>query len=212
MILEKFIEQFSYPILIGGLILLGGVLISKFFENLTLRFLKKMRLALVLKRIGFEEIMEKFWAKFDVEKFLAQIVKWFFIILTLMAFFDALRLERVSNFFEAILHYFPNIFISVLIFLVAVYLLDFSKKIFIGTLEQKKISFTPLVGNSFSLFIWTITILAILYQLKIIPELISAIFFGLVAIVSLALGIAFGLGGKDLAAKFLKDLQEKLKK
>ena len=212
MILEKFVEQFSYPLLIGSSILLGGVLIAKFFENLALKFLEKIRFRTILKRTGFEEVMERFVGEVKVENFLAQIVKWFFIILTLMAFFDALKLERVSNFFLSIVNYFPNIFISILIFLLSLYLLDFSKKIFIGTLEKEKISYTPLVGRSFSLFIWTITILAILYQLKIVPQIISGIFFAFLAIISLSVGIAFGLGGKDFAAKILKDLQEKFKK
>jgi len=212
MILEKFIEQFSYPLLIGSSILLGGVLVAKFFERLTLKFLEKIKFEALLKRTGFEEAMERFVGKVKVENFLAQIVKWFFIILALMAFFDALKLERVSNFFLSIINYYPNIFISILIFLISLFILDFSKKVFVGTLEKEKISFSPLVGKSFSLFIWTVTILAILYQLKIVPQIISGIFFAFLAIVALSLGIAFGLGGKDIAAKFLKDLEEKFKK
>jgi len=212
MILEKFIEQHSLPLLIGSLSLLAGILVGKFFERLTLKFLEKIRFGSLLKRTGFEEAMERSVGKVRVDNFLAQIVKWFFIILALMAFFDALKLERVSNFFLSIINYYPNIFISILIFLISLFILDFSKKVFVGTLEKEKISFSPLVGKSFSLFIWTVTILAILYQLKIVPQIISGIFFAFLAIVALSLGIAFGLGGKDIAAKFLKDLEEKFKK
>jgi len=59
--------------------------------------------------------------------------------------------------------------------------------------------------------IWFFAILAILYQLQITPSLILVIFIGMVATTSIALGLSFGLGGKDLAVKILKELEEKFK-
>jgi hypothetical protein len=53
--------------------------------------------------------------------------------------------------------------------------------------------------------------LAILYQLKIIPELILVVFIGVVAIIVLVIGISFGLAGKEVASKFLKEFEDKLK-
>jgi hypothetical protein len=67
------------------------------------------------------------------------------------------------------------------------------------------------MGRIFQWAIWILAILAILYQLKIVPTLISTIFIGVVALIVITLGIAFGLGGRDLAAKILKELEEKIK-
>ncbi len=205
-------QDIPHQILFASFTLLFGILIAKFFERLVLRVFEKLRLKSVLKRVGGEELAKAISERFDVLDFIAQLIKWFFIFFTFMVAFEILNLQKVSNFFESIVNYYPNIFIAILIFLTSLYLLDFSKKIFVGTLEKEKISFTPLLGKGFSFFIWTITILAILYQLKIVPELILSVFIGFVAIVSLALGISFGLGGKNLAEKILKDLSEKLKK
>lgn len=209
--LEKF-NNFPFQLLFTSVIILLSVVLGKIFEKGTMRFFEKIKLRSVLKRMGGEEVLKKFWEGFDVIKFFAQIVKWFFVILFLMVAFDIWRLEKVGSFLEAILKYYPNIFIAILIFLIAVYLLDFSKKIFVGTLEKEKISFSPLVGRGLSLLVWLLAIFAILYQLKIVPELILALFVGVVVIFSLALGISFGLAGKDFALKFLKEIEEKLKK
>lgn len=201
-----------FQILFASLTLLAGLVVAKIVESGTIKFLKKIKLELVLKRMGGEEILSKFWEGFDALKFFSQLVKWFFIILFLMMAFDILGLEKAASFLEAILKYYPNIFIAVLIFLITVYLLDFSKKVFIGTFEKEKLSFSPLLGRGFSFFVWTLAIFAILYQLKIVPELILVLFVGIVIVFSLAVGISLGIGGKDLANKFLKELEEKMKK
>ncbi len=206
------IFSFSFQILFSSVAILGGVIVGKIFEKWTLRFFEKIKLKTVLKRMGGEEVLAKLWENFEIIKFFAKIVKWFFILLFLMVAFDILGLEKVASFLETILRYYPNIFIAILIFLIAVYLLDFSKKIFVGTLEKEKISFSPLVNRGLSLLIWVLTIFAILYQLKIVPELILVLFVGIVIIFSLALGLSFGLAGKDFVFKFLKELQEKMKK
>ena len=78
-------------------------------------------------------------------------------------------------------------------------------------LEKEKITYSRFLGKSIRWMIWFFSILAIFYQLKISPPLILAVFIGVVATTSIALGIAFGLGGKDLAAKMLKELEEKFK-
>ena len=67
------------------------------------------------------------------------------------------------------------------------------------------------MGNIISYSAWILAILAILYQLQIVPTLILTIFIGFVALIVITFGLAFGLGGKDLAKKVLEDLEEKLK-
>jgi len=94
---------------------------------------------------------------------------------------------------------------------VAAFLADFSQKVVVGTLEKEKIIYSKFLGTSIRWIIWFFAILAILYQLRITQPLILAIFIGMVATTALTVGLAFGLGGKDLAARILKELEEKFK-
>ena len=112
---------------------------------------------------------------------------------------------------EEIIKYFPNIFIACIIFIFMVFLVDFSQKVVIGNLEKEKITYSRFLGRIFRWSIWILTILAILYQLRIVPILILSIFIGVIAMIVITLGISFGLGGKDLAAKILKELEDKFK-
>jgi len=205
------LTEVSPAIFWAGLVLLLGILIAKWAGASATGFLNKVRLNQVLKRMGLEEALSKIDTRLNAPKFFGEIVKWFLIIVFLMASSEILGLTQFSQFLEKVIGYYPNIFIACLIFLVAVFLSDLSQKIVVGTLEEEKITYSRFLGKIIRWGIWFFAIMAILYQLKIIPSLILAIFIGGVATISIALGIAFGLGGKDLAAKILKELEEKFK-
>ena len=81
------------------------------------------------------------------------------------------------------------------------------------TLEKASSVQGPIVSSIGFLrwVIWFFAGLAILYQLQIVSPLILVIFVGMVITISLSLGLAFGLGGRDLAQRILKDLEDKFK-
>jgi len=205
------LTEISPPIFWAGLVLLLGILVAKWMAAIIVAFLNRIKLNQLLKRMGLEEALSTIDASLNAPKFFGEIVKWFFIVLSLMASSEILGLRQFSQFLEKVIGYFSNIFISALIFVVAVFLSDFSQKIVVGTLEEEKITYSRFLGRMIRWAIWLFAILAILYQLQITPSLILTIFIGMVATISIALGIAFGLGGKDLAAKILKELEEKFK-
>lgn len=195
----------------ASLALIFGALAAKIAERKSLEFLEKLRINKVLKRIGFEEIFKSIDFELNASFLISQVVKWFFIILFLMIGSDILGLEKLAEFLEKVVIYFPNIFISILIFLIFAFLIDISQKTFIATLEKGKITYSKFLNKGTTLSLWILAIFAILYQLKIVPELILILFIGVVAILVLGIGISLGLGGKDLVQKLLKELEEKLK-
>jgi hypothetical protein len=205
--------KISTKVLAALLVLLIGWFIAKWLGKRVARFLDKTRLNQALKRIGAEETLAKIDTRLNAPKFFGEVVRWFFVVLTLMISTEILSLPQFTQFLaEKMIPIFFNVFIAILIFIVAVFLSDLSQKIVIASLEKERIIYSRFLGKGLSLAIWTLAILAILYQLQIAPTLILIIFAGVVAIIVLVLGIALGLGGKDLAAKFLKELEEKFKK
>jgi hypothetical protein len=210
-IIFEFLEKNSLSILGASLTLLLGILISLWLKRLTIGFFKKIRLDQLIKRLGWEEAIDRIFGNFNLLNFFGDIVKWFFVLLFLMFAFKILEIPLFYQFLEKIVFYFPNIFISILIFIVALFLVDLSQKVFVVTLEKEKIAYSRFLGKEISFFVWLVAILAILYQLQIAKNLILIVFVGVVAIFVLTIGISFGLGGKDLAAKILKELEEKFK-
>lgn len=208
--LESLVEKLP-QLLWSILIFLIGFFISKWVGNIVTRFLEKTRINQVAKRIGWEEAFPKIDTKLNLPKIFGEVVTLFLIILFLVASTEILGLVQFSQTLRDVLSYFPNIFIACLIFILAIFLTDFSQKIVVASLEKERITYSRLMGRIFQWAIWILAILAILYQLKIVPALILTIFIGVVALIVITLGIAFGLGGKDLATKILKELEEKIR-
>lgn len=185
--------------------------VPQWLGKIAAAFLSKIRLNQALKGMGLEEFLSRIDTRLNAPKFFGEIIRWFFVVLFLWFAAGILELTPLSQFLWKVIDYYPNIFIAVLIFLVAVFLADFSQKIVVGTLEKEKITYSRFSGRIIRWAIWLFAVLAILYQLRITPSLILIIFVGMVITVSITLGLSFGLGGKDLAAKILKELEEKFK-
>lgn len=200
-------RDLPFSILWASLSLLLGILIGKWIEFLVKKILKRIRFDQIINILG----LTKIFPKFDLLDFFGNLAKWFFVILFLMLSFEILGLLHFSQFLEKVIEYFPNIFIACLIFILAVFLSFLSQKLVLIRLDEKKVIYSRFLRRFVFTFIWTVAILAILYQLKIVPYLILIIFAGFIFTISLSLGITFGLVGKDFLEKFLKDFQEKFK-
>jgi small-conductance mechanosensitive channel len=165
----------------------------------------------MLKSLGWETFLDRYDTKLDISKFIGTIVEIFFMLVILSISLEIIGLSQVNQLLQEVINYFPNIFISVFIFILAVFLADFSKKIILVKMEKQKMSYSGIIGNIVATCTWILAILAILYQLQIVQTLILAIFIGFIALLVLIIGLAFGIGGKDMASKMLKDLEEKVK-
>jgi len=202
----------SLPNLIWALLVLFlGLIVGSKLKDYTIDVLKKIRLNQMLRSLGWESFLEKYNTQINVSKFIGDLVCIFFILLFLTISFDILGLAQINSLIQEIINYFPNIFIAIIIFIFTVFLADFSKKIVVVSLEKEKLAYSSILGDVISSVAWILAVLAILYQLKIVPELILTIFIGFIAFIVLFFGISFGLGGKDFAAKIIEDLEKKIK-
>ena len=206
------IKQFGplVRVLIALLVVLIGWLIAGGIGQLVTALLNKIRLNQTLKRMGWEEALAKADIRLNISRFFGEIVKWCFVIIFLMAACEIVGLTEFSQFLGKIVGYLPNIIVAGLIFIVAVFLTEFSYRIVVASAEKAKIAYSKLLGTGIRAAIWVFAILAILLQLGITPDIIKALIYGLIGMISLSCGLAFGLGGKDLAAEILKELKEKL--
>lgn len=206
------IEDFFLKSLISLLVFLIGWFLAGSLSKGVGKFLEKTKITLALKKIGVQPALEKIHPHLSPAKFFGALAKWFFIVLVLMIVAEILGLNQFGRFLgDKIVPIFFNVFVASLIFIAAAFLSDLAQRLLIGTFEKEKIVFSKFLGKGISIAIWVLATLAILYQLGIASTLILIVFIGVVAFIVLSAGIALGFGAKDLAAKFFKDLEEKLK-
>lgn len=192
-------------------IIIFGWAVSNRVKALAVSFFNKLRLNQILKSLGWEAFFDRFDAKMNFSKFFGIIIEIYFFLLFLVISIDVLKFETIGGIVGRVVEYYPNIFIAMIIFIATVYIADFSKKIVVGSLEKEKITYSNFLGDIISTGSWVLAILAILYQLQIVQTLVLAIFIGVIALIVVSLGLAFGIGGKDMAKKILDDIENKVK-
>jgi len=202
------------PTLLAALIVfIVGWIIAIALGKLANRFIKIIKLDILLTRAGFDKALEKAKIKLDSGKFFEELVKWFFIIVFLMAAVDILGLSQVTEFLRNILLYIPNIVAAAIILIAAVIIANFLQKLVKAGVEAAGLKASGFISGITKWAILIFGFIAAITQLGIATTLINTIIIGLVAMLALAGGLAFGLGGKDAATRFLeklrKDIEEK---
>ena len=200
------------PALVGAiLVFVVGWFISIGVGKLIAEILKKLRFNRIFEGGIWKEALEKAEIKVDAAGFVGAIVKWVLIIIFLMAAVEVLGLSGFAGFLGNIVGYLPNVIVAVFIFVVAVIVVDLVEKVVRAAVESIRVGYGHLVGVIVRWSIWIFAILAILIQLRVAPELIQTLFTGFVALIVIAGGLAFGLGGKEVAGEVLQGLYRKLK-
>ena len=200
------------PSLIGAIIIFViGWFISVGIGKLASEILKKLRFNQIFEKEGWKKALAKAEIKVDASGFIGAIVKWILIIVFLSISVEILGLPHFADFLKGILDYLPNVIVAALIFVVAVILSDIVEKIVRTTVESIKVGYGQVVSAIVRWSIWIFAILAILHQLGIARPFMEILFSGLVAMLVISLGLAFGLGGKDVAAEILENFKRKLK-
>ncbi len=194
------------------LVFIIGWVFALAIGKLVAEILTRLKLNQAFERAGWKTALEKAEIKVDASEFIGAIVKWILVIVVLLAVVDVLGLVTFAIFLEGILAYLPNVIVAVLILVVAVIVVDIVEKVVRAAVEGIKVGYGHLVSTIIKWSIWIFAILAILQQLKFdaadwIFDLIRITFIGIVAMAA----IAFGLGGKEVAAEILQDLRKKLK-
>ena len=200
------------PALVGAIIVFViGWFISVGIGRLIAEILKKIRFNQIFEKGNWDEALAKADIKVDVSAFIGAIIKWVLVIVFLMAAVEILGLTEFAGFLGNILGYLPNVVVAAFILVVTVIITDILEKVVRATVESIKMGYGQIVAAVIRWSIWIFAILAILIQLKVAPSLIQTLFTGLIAVIVIAAGLAFGFGGKEIAADVLKDLYKKLK-
>ncbi|MFH0739656.1 MAG: hypothetical protein V1819_00880 [bacterium] len=200
------------PKLIGAaIIFIIGWLIAVWVGKLLTMVLKKAKFDSIFVKAKWQEAMEKADFKMEMSEFVGALIKWILIIVFLSVAVEILGMNQFAGFLGGIVDWLPNVVISVAIFIVAVIASEFLGKMMKAFVGKMNVKYVGMVGAIVKWAIWIFALLAILGQLGIAPEIIQILVTGVVALIVIAGGLAFGIGGKDMAKETLENLKEKLK-
>lgn len=199
------------PNILGAILLfVFGWIVALALEQVVTKVLKALKFEKVFARLGWTEALERVDMHFDAPKFLGAVVRWFVVLAFLLAATDLLRLDAFTSFLRDVLGYIPNIAVAALIILFAAIIGDFFDRVVIAAVRGAGFAYAKLVGAVVKWSILVFAFLAALVQLQVAPTLIQTLFTGFVAMIAIAGGLAFGLGGKEFAAEVMARVRSRM--
>lgn len=200
------------PFLVGAvLVFIIGWIIAISLGKLVEQVVRALKVDSLLAKLDFERAMERAGWKLNSGAFLGSLVKWFLIVVFLLAASNILGLTQVSDFLRDVLIYIPNVVVAAVILIIAALVAGTVEGLVRGSAGAAGYN-GSLVGVVARWSIWVFAFVAALLQLGIASALLQTVVTGLVAALALAFGLSFGLGGKDAAADFITRVRGELRR
>ncbi len=208
------VVAFVPTLIIAVIVFVIGWVLATLVEKIVEGIFRSLKVDAALKSAGLDDVMKRAGHSLNSGHFIGSLVKWFIIIVFLIASFDILGLTQVNLFLkDVVLTYLPQVIIAVLVLMVAAVIGETMQKVVMASARAAHVKSAHLLGVITRWSIWIFALLTALYQLGIAPGLIQTVVMGVIAGGALAFGLAFGLGGKEQASEIitmtLKKLEEK---
>ncbi|HEY4502124.1 MAG TPA: hypothetical protein VJJ20_03630 [Candidatus Paceibacterota bacterium] len=177
-----------------------GVLIGRVIAQA----IRAIKVDHALRSAGVEEVVNRAGWTLNSGEFIGALVKWFIIIVFLLAALSVMGLTSVTIFLQlGLLPYLARVIVAVMIIAIAAVVAEVAQSVVAGSARAAGVSSAGFAGTVAKWAIWIFAILAALDQLGVTP-FVQTIFTGVVVALSIAFGLAFGLGGQEAASRFIE--------
>ncbi|MEN9390308.1 MAG: hypothetical protein RLZZ283_408 [Candidatus Parcubacteria bacterium] len=198
-------------IVIAIIIFVIGWIVGTALMKVVEQIFRSLKIDGALKSTGLNDAVERAGFTLNTGMLIGVLVKWFVIVAFLVASLDVLGLDQVNDFIKnVVLFYLPQVIVAALFIIVGAFVAEVAKNIVGGAARAAEVKSANFAGSVVKWAIWIFAILAALGQLQIAPDLINTLFTGIVVAIALALGLSFGLGGQEAAARFIEKTRNEI--
>ncbi|GAC1425274.1 MAG: hypothetical protein PVS3B3_19570 [Ktedonobacteraceae bacterium] len=199
------------PRLLGFLvILLVGYIVATALSKAVTFLLRKVGFDRFSTRIGLTRLEQQMGIKMDAAGILGRVVYWFIFLIFLVPAVDSLGLTAVSALLGQVVAYIPNVFVAILILFLGTLAATFVADIVRGMASGSSVGNPNVFANIARYAILGFVAIVALEQLNIGAALLNILFTAIMGAAALAFGLAFGLGGRDAAKRFVESSESSL--
>ena len=201
------VVAFLPSFIIGVIILLIGWLFGLILSRATVHVFELLKIDKLFGKFGFNHLSKKSGHNISVGIFFGELVKWTVIVAFTLAAANIFGLYYISSFLISLLSYLPSVFVAGFILIIANIFAGLAEKVIDGSVRAAGLK-ASFAGTVAKYAILITGILAALNQLDIMTVFTNTLFIGIIAALSLAFGLAFGLGGKEAASRAITKIEK----
>jgi hypothetical protein len=201
--------NFVPSLLLAIILFIIGIIVGSIVGKAIAQVISALKVDKLFESAGTEEVMNRMGIKLNIGKFFGVIVKWFIVIVFLMASLQIVGLTQVNDFLRsAVLFYLPKVVIAAIVLIIATILAEAMQKLVSVSAKAANISSANMLGSITKYAIWIFAFIIALSELGIATYFMQVLFMGLIVMLAIAGGLAFGLGGKEAAAKAIDNISK----
>lgn len=201
--------SFLPSVILAIILFIIGVVIATFVGKAIAHVINLTKVNALLDRTALKEMVNKAGFHLNIGGLVGWLIKWLLILAFLVGALNLLGLSDVNVFLQQIvLFYMPRVIVAVIIVVVGSVLAEVAARAVTGSAKVANVSSANLAGSIAKWAIWITTILFVLNQLGIGADLVQTLWMGIIVAFALAIGLAFGLGGKEHASKVLDKVSD----
>ncbi|MCX5656924.1 MAG: hypothetical protein NTZ48_01615 [Candidatus Omnitrophica bacterium] len=192
-------------------ILVIGWMVAKLLQRIITRGLKLLRLDVLSEKAGIHRFLARGEIKYTLSELLGTLVYWFMLLAVVITAINALGLTVAADLFGKVLLYIPKVIASIFILVLGMFFATFINSTVRTAATNAGIAQSSALGQVAQISIVVFSIAIAAEQLSIGTRIVTSAFNIILGAIGLAIALAFGLGCKEMAAKFLHDWIEKTK-
>ncbi len=186
------------------LIVLAGWLIASLVEKAVAAILRTVHFNDLAERSGFADFVRKMATETDASGLIGAVAKWFIRLIALVVAFDALGLPAVSDVLRQLLLWLPNVVVALVVLVIGGLAARALSNIVRGAAAKSGLGDPEFLSKVASALVWAFAVVVAVNQIGIATTLVNTLFMAVAAPIALALGLSFGLGGRETAAEIVR--------
>lgn len=204
------VAMFLPKLVAAVVVFLVGWVIAILLGKVAYHVVRVLHIDNALAKVGFRQAWEKSGFKLDSAKLFYELVKWFFVVVFLMAATNILGLNEVTQFLRTVVYYLPNVIVAAIILLIGILVAKFLENLVKASVKAAGLVSGNFLGVLTKWSVFVFSLLVALSQLGVASDIIRIVVVGFVAAFSLAVGLAFGLGGVRHADEMIGHLKKRM--
>jgi hypothetical protein len=203
--------QFTPKLVVAIVFFIVGWVLGSLIARALEQVFSSLKIDKLFASIGAENFFRKAGMNLNTGYFIGQLAKWFVIIVFLLPSLNLVGLDAIASFLkDGVLGYLPRVFIAAFVLIIATVVAEGLSKTITAGARTMNLSSAHLLGAVAKYSVWVFAFIIALSQLGVAEYYMGVLFTGIIFMIALGSALAFGLGGREAASRFLTNLEEEV--
>jgi len=203
--------QFAPKLLIAIIFFIIGWIVGSIVARALEQVFSALKVDKLFASVGADGFFRKAGMNLNTGHFIGELAKWFIVIVFLLPSLSLVGLDSISFFLrDVVLNYLPQVVVAALVLVIATFISEALSKTVRASAQTMSLTSANMLGTVAKYAVWIFAFIIALGELGVAAYYMSVLFTGIIAMISIGGALAFGLGGKDAAARFIEKVSSEI--